>query len=90
MQQLHQQFSMQPPHHQHQHQHHLSLTGQQPAQLQTQNLPMQSSHDHNDLDDSGIGMSLMDDDLTMAKFGLTGAHVGQEGFMSADMSVNVL
>lgn len=79
---------MQPPHSHHQ--HHLSLTGQQPSHLQTQNLPLQSSHDPGDLDDSGIGMSLMDDDLTMAKFGITGAHIGQEGFGGADMGVNVL
>ncbi|GAB7347693.1 hypothetical protein MBLNU459_g5256t1 [Dothideomycetes sp. NU459] len=91
-QHLQQQFAMQPPHHHHHHhhQHHLSISSQQPAQLQTHNLPMQSSQDSGDIDDSGIGMSLMDDDLTLAKFGITGAHVGQEGFVGADMSVNVL
>ncbi|KAK5166747.1 hypothetical protein LTR04_000491, partial [Oleoguttula sp. CCFEE 6159] len=29
-----------------------------------------------DLDDSGIGMSLMEEDLAIAKFGLSGAHAG--------------
>lgn len=43
--------------------------------------PMQSQGlDTADLDDSGIGMGLVDDDLAMAKYGL----------MSGDMSVNVL
>jgi regulatory factor X len=43
--------------------------------------PMQNQGlDTADLDDSGIGMGLIDDDLTMSKYGL----------MSGDMSVNVL
>jgi len=43
--------------------------------------PMQSQVlDTADLDDSGIGMGLVDDDLAMSKYGL----------MSGDMSVNVL
>jgi regulatory factor X len=43
--------------------------------------PMQNQGlDTTDLDDSGIGMGLVDDDLTMSKYGL----------MSGDMSVNVL
>ena len=43
--------------------------------------PMQSQGlDTTDLDDSGIGMGLVDDDLAMSKYGL----------MSGDMSVNVL
>ncbi|KAG9965491.1 hypothetical protein KCU61_g1880, partial [Aureobasidium melanogenum] len=43
--------------------------------------PMQNqSLDATDLDDSGIGMGLVDDDLAMSKYGL----------MSGDMSVNIL
>ena len=67
---------------------------------QTRDLPFQSQdhmsgnksqpkHDEN-IDDSGIGMSLMDDDLTMSKFGLSGPHVGMEGMNSADMRVEPL
>lgn len=32
-----------------------------------------------DVDDSGIGMSLMDEDLTVKSFGLSGPHIGMEG-----------
>lgn len=43
--------------------------------------PMQPQGlDTADLDDSGIGMGLVDDDLALSKYGL----------MSGDMSVNVL
>ena len=42
--------------------------------IQTQGL------DPADLDDSGIGMGLVDDDLAMSKYGL----------MSGDISVNIL
>ncbi|CAD0110127.1 unnamed protein product [Aureobasidium uvarum] len=43
--------------------------------------PMQNQGlDAVDLDDSGIGMGLVDDDLAMSKYGL----------LSGDMSVNIL
>lgn len=53
--------------------------------IQTQNLPNEPT----DLDDSGIGMGLVDDDLNLAKFGLTGAHVGHD-LVDGDLTVNVL
>jgi regulatory factor X len=63
-----QQLSSQP-------QHRFAMPQSLPSQhIQNQGL------DTTDLDDSGIGMGLMDDDLAMAKYGL----------MSGDMSVNVL
>ena len=43
-----------------------------------------------DLDDSGIGMSLMDDDLTMSKYGITGPHVGAEGMGLSGVRVDAL
>ncbi|UJO18592.1 Transcriptional regulator RFX1 [Fulvia fulva] len=43
-----------------------------------------------DIDDSGIGMSLMDDDLTMSKFGVTGPHVAMDGMGTNDMGMNPL
>ncbi|KAK5135913.1 hypothetical protein LTR08_004371 [Meristemomyces frigidus] len=48
-----------------------------------------SQHD-TDIDDSGIGMSLIDDDLTMSKFGGTGAHVEMDGMGAPDMRVDPL
>jgi len=49
-----------------------------------QSLPSQpiqnQSLDAADLDDSGIGMGLVDDDLNLSKYGM----------MSGDMSVNIL
>ena len=43
-----------------------------------------------DVDDSGIGMSLMDDELTLHKFGVTGPHVTMEGMRAPDMCVDPL
>jgi hypothetical protein len=43
-----------------------------------------------DIDDSGIGMGLMDDDLTMAKFNV-GQHIGGDTMsLPAGMRVNAL
>ena len=42
-----------------------------------------------DLDDSGIGMGLMDDDLALSKYGINTAHVGHD-MVGGDMGVNVL
>lgn len=48
------------------------------------------SHDA-DIDDSGIGMSLMEDDMAFAKHGVTGPHhAGVEGVLSNDMRVDPL
>ncbi|TKA76084.1 hypothetical protein B0A49_12550 [Cryomyces minteri] len=62
--------------------------GQQGHDLQAA-LQLQLSGTHHtsqetDLDDSGIGMSLMEDDLAIAKFGLSGAHAGP-GMMSGSL-----
>lgn len=43
-----------------------------------------------DIDDSGIGMSLMDEDHTLSKFGLTGPHVGAEGMGAPGIRVEPL
>lgn len=63
---------------------HLSSQPQQRFAMPQQSLPSQSIQnqglDTADLDDSGIGMGLVDDDLALSKYGL----------MSGDMSVNVL
>ncbi|EMC97029.1 hypothetical protein BAUCODRAFT_23427 [Baudoinia panamericana UAMH 10762] len=66
-------------HHQHQHQH----------QHSQQHLTAGAG----DIDDSGIGMSLLDDDLTMAKLGVTGPHVGvggMGGMVRGDLRVETL
>ena len=54
-----------------------------PAQSNNAHLPFhtaqaQKPQQESDIDDSGIGMSLMDEDLTMSKYGVTGPHVGME------------
>lgn len=59
-------------------------------QHQHHQMPMQKQHQDTDVDDSGIGMSLMDDDLTMSKFGATGPHVGMDGMGVGEMRVNPL
>lgn len=57
--------------------------------LQTQDMPLSNSQD-TDIDDSGIGMSLVDDDLALSKFGLAaGSHVGL-GMMGGEIGVDVL
>ncbi|KAI7666586.1 hypothetical protein KC319_g6888 [Hortaea werneckii] len=73
----------------------MNMTGmaphQQPQTLPFQPVPMQKhqsmQHDA-DLDDSGIGMSLMDEDLTATKFGITGPHVAMQG-MGAPQEMRV-
>ncbi|KAK4501196.1 hypothetical protein PRZ48_007003 [Zasmidium cellare] len=59
----------------------------QSSGLKQQHHLQQQDHD---IDDSGIGMSLMDDDLTMSKFGVTGPHVAMEGMGTTDMRVDPL
>jgi regulatory factor X len=44
-----------------------------------------------DIDDSGIGMSLMDDDLSMAKFAVNGQHMSTDTMaLPAGMRINAL
>lgn len=57
--------------------------------LQSQSMPQSLPNDPSELDDSGIGMGLMDEDLTLSKFGITGPHVGHD-LVGGDMTVNVL
>ncbi|KAK4543088.1 hypothetical protein LTR36_005865 [Oleoguttula mirabilis] len=79
-----------------QHQTYAPPTGMNGMPHQAHSLPYQPAHQKQhsqhdaDIDDSGIGMSLMDDDLTMAKYGVAGPHVGMEGMGAADMRVDPL
>ncbi|EME43198.1 hypothetical protein DOTSEDRAFT_132769 [Dothistroma septosporum NZE10] len=73
--------------HQQQHSHAHGLPFQ-PVR-QTSALSKQLQPETN-IDDSGIGMSLMDDDLTMSKFGVTGPHVAMDGMGTDDMGMNSL
>jgi regulatory factor X len=44
-----------------------------------------------DIDDSGIGMSLMDDDLSMAKFAVNGQHMSTDTMaLPTGMRINAL
>lgn len=61
----------------------------QPQQQMAQMVHPQPQKPDNDFDDSGIGMGLMDDDLTMAKFGLTGAHVGHD-YVGGDLGIHAI
>lgn len=72
-----------PPPHQHQHDPNAFFMPQHSSQ-------QHMMHQEPDLDDSGIGMSLMDDDLTLSKFGVTGPHVGAEGMGMAGVRVDAL
>lgn len=74
---------------QHQHQHQVHNHGLQYQPNTSSKLQHQQSHE-SDIDDSGIGMSLMDDDLTLSKFGVTGPHVGMDGMGTTDLRVDVL
>ena len=67
----------------------------QPHQPQPQHHHQLQQHQDTDLEDSGIGMSLVgDEDLTMTKFGATGPHVATSaagmGMGTADMRVEPL
>lgn len=63
---------------------------QSQSQQQQQQQQQQMSQHETDVDDSGIGMSLMDDDLTMSKFGVAGPHIGMEGMGMTDMRIDPL
>lgn len=77
-----QQFDFSVPLQMHSHQQ----MSQQMSQQSQHNAPKQ---DH-DVDDSGICMGLMDDDLNLAKFGLNGAHVGHDYVGGGDMGIHAI
>ncbi|WPH00710.1 Hypothetical protein R9X50_00354000 [Acrodontium crateriforme] len=86
-----QQFFFDPNAQQHQsfvHPHGMEL--HQNMSFQHQHSQMKPQQHDADIDDSGIGMSLMDDDLTFAKLGVTNPHVGMEGMGAPDMRVEPL
>ncbi|CAK3936466.1 Transcriptional regulator RFX1 [Lecanosticta acicola] len=56
-----------------------------PQQHHHHQIAQHKQHHETDIDDSGIGMSLMDEDLTMSKFGVTGPHVAMEGVSATDL-----
>lgn len=73
--------------------HHKRQSHSQHQQQQQQSVvhhQQQQQQHEPDVDDSGIGMSLMDDDLTMSKFGVTGPHIGMEGMGMTDMRIETL
>lgn len=80
-----------------QHQHHVYAPAAAMNGMQTRNLPYQpvhhkqqlSQHDA-DIDDSGIGMSLMDDDMNMAKYMGQHADMHGMGVGAPDMRVDPL
>nr|POE65220.1 gpi mannosyltransferase 4 [Quercus suber] len=58
---------------------------------QQQQQQQQAQQHETDIDDSGIGMSLIEDDLNFSKMGLPGSHVGVDGMSGAsDMRVHLL
>ena len=70
-----------------------SMTSAPPANFeQGHTMSFQQQHStskpEDNIDDSGIGMSLMDDDLTLSKFGISGPHVGMGG--TTEMRVDPL
>ena len=73
-------FSAHPAPQQHHH-HQMSFQMQQPQKHHSQ---------ETDIDDSGIGMSMMDDDLTTKTFGVSGPHVGMEGMGASGVRVDPL
>jgi regulatory factor X len=57
---------------------------------QPMHAPSQLQHE-TDIDDSGIGMGLMDDDLSMAKFAVNGQHMSNDTMsLPAGMRINAL
>lgn len=66
--------------------HHQQLSRESQQQ---QFQPKMSKRSEADIDDSGICMSYLDDDLTFAKFGMTGAHMGHD-LIGGEMGVNVI
>ena len=67
------------------------MPGQQHLPQQPSNLSLQTSvaHDMGDMDDSGIGMSLVDDE-DLAKFSFTTADIGSQLMSHAEMGVNMV
>lgn len=74
------------------HRHSISLHSQPHLPTQPSNLSLQTSmsHDLPDLDDSGIGMSLVDEDDAMAKFNFATVDIGSQLMSHGDMSVNMV
>ncbi|KAK3676464.1 hypothetical protein LTR78_003740 [Recurvomyces mirabilis] len=58
--------------------HNMAFAVQKPSQLS-----QQSQQHETDIDDSGIGMSLMEDEISMSKFGNLSAHVNMGGLPNA-------
>lgn len=76
------------------HRHSMSmpgLPGQPHLPQQPSNLSLQTSvsHDMADLDDSGIGMSLMDDDA-LSKFGFTATDIGSQLMSHGEIGVSMV
>lgn len=76
------------------HRHTFSMSGQQHIPQQPSNLSLHNStaHDLGDMDDSGIGMSLMDDE-TMSKFSYNTADLGPQlmtNMTNGDMGANMV
>lgn len=65
---------------------------QHPPHDHTQFVQVSQQHHEPDIDDSGIGMTLMDelrDDLAASKYGSAGSHIGIEN-TTGDVRVNTL
>lgn len=73
---------------QHQTHAHHAFEGQHSLTEAGENMQHPMQHNDTDIDDSGIGMSFVDDDLAMSKFGMAGSHVG--GHLGAGISVDAL
>lgn len=73
------------------HRHSMSVPGQAHMPQQPSNLSLQTSvsHDMGDMDDSGIGMSLMDDDA-LAKFSFSAADMGNQLMSHGEVGVNMV
>lgn len=73
------------------HRHSFSMPGHAHIPQQPSNLSLQTSvaGDMGDLDDSGIGMSLVDDD-SLSKFGFTTTDLGSQLMTTADMGVSMV
>lgn len=84
---MHEHFSFQPSMHDHQQQQQ-PLTNNHQSRFQEDLYSSQHRHDA-DIDDSGIGMSLTDDDLNLSKFGMSGHQISHE-MLANSIGVNVI
>lgn len=73
------------------HRHSISMHSQPHLPQQPSNLSLQTSvsQDLADLDDSGIGMGLVDDD-SLSKFSFTTADIGAQLMGHGDLGVNMV